>query len=226
MSALALVSRSSSDWSPRRVAVTGGEVADGPGLLEREREGAALVAPAVVVVRGGHRRRDRGQVRRLLGGGEPLGGADVGEAVHADLAARARQGGGPLDRVVAVLHLVPERVELALRGVGAAHVLDDDDVALGGVVGGRAVDVGLRRGLVVGQAHQDDRVGAVLPRAVDVGQQHGAVAHGGRHVELALHRAGTVRLLVGRQGPGGLRRAERGEADGARQHAPSERGPG
>src|SRR5207253_8629017 len=57
---------------------------------------------------------------------EPLRRTDIGAAVHPDPAIRPRLRGGPFDRVIAVLRLVAEWIELALRGVAAACVLDDD----------------------------------------------------------------------------------------------------
>ena len=97
---------------------------------EREREGAAVVRPALVVLRRRHAGADRHEARRPLGCGEELGGAGIGEAVHRHPAVRALEAGCPLDGVVAVPGLVTERVEVALGAEPPAAVLDDDHPAL------------------------------------------------------------------------------------------------
>ena len=167
-----------------------------PGLLEGLVQRASLVGPAVVVIRRCMCRCDRGERRRGFGGRQPLGGADIGEAVHANLAIRSGEISRPFDCVVAVLRLVPERVELAFRGVLTTYVLDDDDIAVGRVILGGRVDVGLSCCLVVGQPLQQHGVGPVLLRPVDVCHKDRAVAHLDRHIDLLLDRA-LARLKFG-----------------------------
>ncbi len=173
-----------------------------PGRRERERERPAAVGPAVVVLRAREARADRGERGRPLRRRQQLDRAGVGEAVHPDAAVAARQGGGPLDRVVAVLRLVRERREHAVGGVPAARVLDDDEVALAGVPGWvRVPEVAVRGGLVVGQADQQDGVHPTAERAVDVGPQHRAVAHGQLDAALDLDAEQRIQCLSHAAGP-------------------------
>ena len=163
------------------------------GLVER----AALIGPTVVIIGRGHRRNDGDQVWRLNRGGQELRRAWIGEAVHTYLAVRLRKAGGPLDGVVAVVGFVDEGIEEAVRLVLAAHVLRDDDVAMGGVEAGRGIDVRLRDVLVVGEPQQDDGIGTGLVRCKYVGAQNDAVAHRGGHV--LLHRIGAGLAGCGRR---------------------------
>ena len=73
---------------------------------------------------------DRRQMRRLRHGREMLGRANVGAAHHADLAVRPRLGGDPLDRVVAVRHVVAHPGPGALRVDATSRVLKDHHVAV------------------------------------------------------------------------------------------------
>ena len=182
-----------------------------PGFLEGQRPRAPFIAPAIVVVRRGHRRRDRDQGRRLERGWQPLSGADIGEAVHADLAVGGGKLGRPFDGVVAVLGLVAEGIERALGGVLATNVLDHDHVAVRGVELGRGIDIRLGGGLVVGQAHQDYRIAARGLGAIHIGVEHGSVAHPSRDVQLLFHLAGTISRARGCGGPGGGGEARRGQ---------------
>ena len=86
----------------------------------------------------------------------------------------------PLDRVVAVLLVVEERLPAAFRLVAPADVLEDVDVAAlrevdGGVVGGGEALGAVRR------SRDEDRITAVSDRPIDVGVQDDAVAHRNRH---------------------------------------------
>ena len=85
-----------------------------------------------MIVAGGDDGADAGKMRRMSDGGQHLRGADVGAATHADLAVGIGQRGRPLHRVVAVIRFVLEGVPLAVGGVAAADVLNDDDVAASG----------------------------------------------------------------------------------------------
>src|SRR5262249_28005464 len=102
-------------------------------------------------------------------------------------------GGGPLHGVVPVVRLVPERVELALRLVAAARVLEDDDVAVR-----REYYARVRRGAVVGRALQEDGELSGRVGPVHVRDELHAVAH--RDLDPALDR--HPMLAEGRRGPG------------------------
>src|SRR5262249_48616816 len=87
-----------------------------------------------------------------------------------------------LDHVVAVLDVVGEGVELAFRGELAAHVVDDDDVALArGALRGHPGAPGL---FTVLRAAEQHRVPAAVRGPVDVRAQHRPVASGERDVLL------------------------------------------
>ena len=130
----------------------------GPGAGEPLHEGPALVGPTVVVFGGRHIREDRDQVRRSADGSEHLRGADVGAAVHADLAVGAGELGRPFHRVVAVLAFIPKGVELAAGVEATTRILHDHEVAVRGELAG----LGL----------------AGLPVVWGAGEQHRVVAGG------------------------------------------------
>ena len=207
------------------VLCRGGGQTDRPRLHERQPELPALVHPAVVVVRGGVRGHDGRQVRGSRGSGQPLGGPDVGRAVHADFAVRARQCGRPLHRVVPVVAVVSELAEGARGCSLAPNILDDNEIAVRGEPIGALVArrLDLRARLAVLGAHEDhrNRVGGVRP--VDVGAEHGSVAHPGGYVGLLAHpaRAAAARRRPGRvravpAGPG-ARRQHQGQRQRHRQ---------
>src|SRR5262249_16987500 len=109
---------------------------------------------SIVVVARGLTGCDAGEVRRLRNSSEHLCRAHVGSAHHSNSAVRIWQCGSPLNRIVAISLLVPKRIPLALRGVSAANVLNDYDIA--------ATD-NLCRGcdrpinaLVIGRTHEND----------------------------------------------------------------------
>ena len=117
------------------VAVSAGGVVgeeERPRHRPAEEDRAVGVDPAVVGLRRGEPGADGGQAGRPRRRGEELHEAGIGVAVHADPAARLRQRGRPLDRVVAVVGLVQERDEVAVRRPAPAAVLHDDDVAVRG----------------------------------------------------------------------------------------------
>ena len=89
------------------------------------------------------------------------------------------QGGGPLDRVVAVVGLVLEGVPLALGGVAAAHVLHDDHVAARDGLAANRRRCPCRRACAGA-----GREFAVAGGTVDVGVEGDAVA--GLHGDVAL----------------------------------------
>ena len=115
---------------PHKVFIVGADkVQERPVEIEIEFERSALVGPALVVVGGRNARSDRLQMRRPGAGCQPLGGAHVGAAEHADVAVAPVLGGNPLDRVVAVVGLVDERVPLPLGLEPSAAILNDHRVA-------------------------------------------------------------------------------------------------
>ena len=77
-----------------------------PRFDEVQPERAVLIGPAVVVIRRGVGWHDRGQVRGSGLGGQPLGRANIGRAIHADLARRSGQFRGPLDAVIAIVAIM------------------------------------------------------------------------------------------------------------------------
>ena len=135
----------------------------------------------------GDRSDDRGQVRRTLTRGQPLHGAAVRPAHHADLAVRPGLFRDPLDRVVAVLALIHARLEMAFRIEAPACILKHHRIPP------RAEELGslhhAGRDVVIGRARQDDRVGFRRRRQVDVGRQFHPVAH--RHGRVP-HKANVV----------------------------------
>ena len=139
-----------------------------PGLGERQVEGARAVRPAVVVFGGRRPGHEARQVRRGGDRREQLGRADVGDPVHAHPPVRLREPRGPLDRVVAVLGLVRERVPLPLAAPPAADVLDRDDVPAPGVPQRVRVNGVLRLGLAVRGPHEQHRKGPGALRSIDV----------------------------------------------------------
>ena len=153
-----------------------------PGLSERQVEGARPVRPAVVVFGGRRPGHEARQVRRGGDRREQLGRADVGDPVHAHPPVRLREPRGPLDRVVAVLGLVRERVPLPLAAPPAADVLDRDDVPAPGVPQRVRVNGVLRLGLTVRGPHEQHRKGPGALRSIHVRKQGGAVAHPHRDV--------------------------------------------
>src|SRR5882762_6535045 len=76
-----------------------------------------------------HGRSHGFQVRGIFDGSEPLDCAGIREAKGAHVAVGPRLLCSPFDGVVAVVTLIPVGLELAVRGVAAAHVLENDGVA-------------------------------------------------------------------------------------------------
>src|SRR4029077_19154396 len=101
----------------------------GPRLVYQRFDRATLIGPAVVIVAGGHYRANSGEVRRMSDGREHLRRTDVRAAEHADLAVRIRLRGDPLDRVVAVVRFVDERIPIAVGGVAAAYILQKNHIS-------------------------------------------------------------------------------------------------
>ena len=97
---------------------------------EGEDAGGGVPRAVTAPVPHGGERRDRDQVRGSGDRRRPRGHAAVGQPVHADGAVRPRLSRGPLDGVVAVLHVGVDRGEVALGAVPAPTALDHDGVAL------------------------------------------------------------------------------------------------
>src|SRR2546430_968078 len=71
----------------------------------------------------GRGRNNCGQMRRKFFGGRPLIESGIGTAPHRDLAIAEWLLRQPLDRVMAILGLLPERLEFA-AGISAAPNID------------------------------------------------------------------------------------------------------
>lgn len=202
-------------------------------LLGQPANGVLLLQHAArVAVRETVGRRDdhigRLQVRRR-GQGGGVGGDSQGRAAgHADLAVAPGLGGRPLDRVVAVLDVVLERLVEALGAPLPAHVLHHVDVAGVGVaprlLGHALAGLGrlLRDAAVleIGGAGQDDRPRPLPGRLIDVGGEADAVAQGHEFLDGARRQArpflgpgGRGRLFLGQ---GRLERRARQDQRGRR----------
>ncbi len=112
----------------------------------------------------------------------PLRHAGVGRPVHADLAVRPRLRGRPLDRVVAVVDIRVDGVEVAFRAVAAAAALDDHGVTLGGDHPPEHRHEAVPGAVRV--AMHEDRMGPTRGGAEHVGAEPDAVAHRHHHVVL------------------------------------------
>ena len=158
--------------------------AEEPVRPEPELEGAAPEDEPVEGVNPGHEGDHRLERRGLADGRRMLGEAEVGQAVHPNLAIGVWQPGCPGDGVLAVVGLGPEGVPVAVGGAAPPRVLDDHDVAAAGGLDGIDRSVPARRVLVVGEPRQQHRPAVLAGRPVDVGAQDGPVAHRGRDVEV------------------------------------------
>ena len=159
-----------------------------------------------MVVAGGDNGADSGEMGRVADGGEHLRGSDVGTAEHADFAVGVGERGGPFDGVVAVVGLVLEGIPLALRGVAAADILDDDEVA---TQGGATAEFNAVV-FVVGRALEECGEFSIARRVVDVCAEGDAVA--GLHGDSALD--GDIGRLCGGEGGSG----DDEEAEGSFEH--------
>ena len=182
-----------------------------PGDVHRNRHAGGPLDEGV----GGSDHGDhRGQVRRLLDGGQPLVLAGIRPAHRGDLAGRPGLGAAPFDGVVAVAALVAVGHEGAARIAPAAHVGDDEDIAPGGEVAAAFQAFLVARRFQVGCAREDDGEPAVGVGAVDVGRERDAVAHrecGGRI--RSLPGGSASRLWIAVVGPDGCRACDRQAAD-------------
>src|SRR6185295_7061035 len=112
---------------------------------------------------------------------EHLGRADVRSAEHADFAVRVGKRRRPFDRIVAIEALVFEWIEITIRCVAPARVLDDHHIS----ASRRAISEIRRAGLVVRRALEQYWKFSVGFGAIDVGAQRDAVAR--LHYDAALN---------------------------------------
>ena len=189
--------------------VGGGQRTHGPGQVEAKLERAALPCPSLLVVGRGDSGRDSRQRGRAGLRRQPLRRAHVRRAVHSHLAVTPGLGRYPLHRVVAVVHLVEEGVEVALGRIPAPDVLYDDRVAVAcGADGVHCPRPARGGGLVVRRPLQQRGNLAFGLRAEDVGVGGYAVSHEngyvvvegdgvrGWHCEDSLGSSGRRRLFV------------------------------
>ena len=106
-------------------------------------------------------------MRRAPHGGQPLRGADVRSAVHADFARAPGLRRHPFDRVIAVVLLVAKGVKRALGLMPPARVLDDHGKTVFRRLQG--IERRARQGLVVGRALQQGGEGAIAWRQEKIG---------------------------------------------------------
>ena len=158
-----------------------------PFEARAELHGAALGVEAVaVIVPTGDHGENRFQMGISHGGGLPLDDAAIGAADHADLAVAPGLPGDPIDGVVAVVLLLPERIEHAFGFVTPADVLGHHGVAAvhEGLI--ERCDIGA---LAVRGALKDGGKMLAAGREKDIGGKADAVAHGNVNAQ-ALHGGG------------------------------------
>ena len=157
---------------------------EAPGGGDAELQRATPAEDAVGRLAPGDVGRDRLQRRWPELGRRPLGLAEVGGTVHADVAVGPGLGRRPLDAVVAVDVLGPVGIEFTLRHETAAGVLDHDRVAAPRCLD--RVEDEARDGqvLAVREPREQHRVGAVARREEDICPLVGAVAHRDENVEV------------------------------------------
>ena len=131
-----------------------------------------------MIVRAGNRGHDDREVRRPGDCRKPLCCAYVRCSEHAHRSTAPRLCGYPFHRVIAIVDLVGERIEFALRVPPTAHVLDDDRIACfrcSTYV--QLADRDSRILAIVGCARQQGWIAPRLGRPIDVGPQCYAVPH-------------------------------------------------
>ena len=160
----------------------GSQAGHGPARIKAKRKGSALIGPAFVIIGRRNQREDRFQMGRLTQGGQPLGGTNVGRAIHPHVPVRPGLYGTPLNGVVAIGYVIPKGVELSVRGVASTRVLDDNGIALTGCPYDIKHEHGnSRQPFVVRGPLQNNRMRS-RSRAIDIGAQQRAVPHGDGHI--------------------------------------------
>ena len=160
----------------------GRQTGHGPACIKAQCKGSALIRPAFVVIGRRNQREDRLQMGRLTQRRQPLGGPNVGRAIHTHIAVRPRLYATPFNRVIAVGHIVTKGVKLSVRGVAATRVLDDNGIALtGGSDNIKHEHRNRRQPLVIRGPLQDHRMPSRC-RTIDIGAQQRAVPHRDGHI--------------------------------------------
>ncbi len=127
----------------------------------------------VIGTGGGDIRENRNQMRGSLFGRLPLNQAQIGLALHANLAIGPGLFGRPFDSVVTILGLVTKGVPLALRFVSPSDILNHENIAPSGKIGR------LRPSFhTVGGAGHQDRVATFSQREIDVCIENSPISHG------------------------------------------------
>ncbi len=166
-----------------------------PADRHRQFHRAAVARPEIAVAPAGRAHR----AARALGDHRPMVGiaglgqinlrvAEVGAAIAADLAVRPRLAGQPVDRIVAVLQLVPGHDVQAAGFELAALVLNRHHIAETGEA--KSLRVGAAKALlVIRRANQDRRQG--FGRAlwhIEIGRELDPVRHRDQHAFLDPYR--------------------------------------
>ena len=102
-----------------------------PAQARGQPQGALAIEPAVIEIAGRLRGGDADQAFGLLGCGEQLRHALIGEAIHAYAAVRFAARAQPADGFRSVAPFVAKGIELAFGVAASTHILDDDVVAVG-----------------------------------------------------------------------------------------------
>jgi len=182
----------------------------GPSHGGGQPEQASLVEPAPVQVACRHPRRDAAQGRMATRRREELGDALVREPVHAHAPVALGSPREPFDRLVPVLFLVAERIELPFGGSASPDVLHDDHVSVARKPHGMGVHDGGGDVLPVGLPHQQRRGRTTARRQVMVRPQHRPVREAQLDVAQQADAVAAVDGLgCGLRGHGGCRVAWR-----------------
>ena len=147
-----------------------------------EFHGAAAGVEAIeVVVEAGDGGCDGFEVRRVAEGGLPLRDAEIRSADHADFAGTPGLMADPVEGILAVGDFLLEGAEDAFGLGAAAHILDDDGIA---VIDVGAVVEAERGAFAVGGAGEERGPSSGGGRTEDIRRELDAVAHGDADVEL------------------------------------------
>src|SRR5947209_19987756 len=127
----------------------------------------------------------------MLTGGQPLSAADVRATEGAHDAARPRLTSRPGDGVNAVAGLLEHGVELALRAIPPAHILDHNGIAR--LHGAQHVERDASTAsegafLVIGGAREEYRGGCTAIQPIHVSREPYPIAH--RHHDVLVNQNG------------------------------------